>query len=111
MKRKKLLVTVSVIALVAAGTGLYVAPLMADPAGDKDCGERSARGRRARAGVVSTPEPRPQLGAARRHGQRCELPQPHRRRRRGRGPARERTSRAALALCAGAGPDGLRRPA
>jgi FAD/FMN-containing dehydrogenase len=38
MKRKKLLITVSVLALVAAGTGLYVAPLMADPAGDKDCG-------------------------------------------------------------------------
>ncbi len=38
MKRRKLLITVSVIALVAAGTGIYVAPLMADPAGDKDCG-------------------------------------------------------------------------
>ena len=38
MKRKTLLVTVSVLALVAAGTGVYVAPLMADPAGDKDCG-------------------------------------------------------------------------
>ena len=38
MKRKRLLITVSVLALVAAGTGLYVAPLMADPAGDKDCG-------------------------------------------------------------------------
>lgn len=37
MRRKKLLVTVSVLALVAAGTGFYVAPLMADPAGDKDC--------------------------------------------------------------------------
>jgi FAD/FMN-containing dehydrogenase len=38
MKHKKLLITVSVIALVAAGSGLYVAPLMADPAGEKDCG-------------------------------------------------------------------------
>lgn len=38
MKRSKLLITVSVLALVAAGTGFYVAPLMADPAGDKDCG-------------------------------------------------------------------------
>ena len=38
MKRKRLLITVSVIALVAAGTGLYVAPLMAGPEGEKDCG-------------------------------------------------------------------------
>ena len=38
MKRRKLLITVSVLALAAAGTGIYVAPLMADPAGDKDCG-------------------------------------------------------------------------
>jgi FAD/FMN-containing dehydrogenase len=38
MKRKKLLVTVSVLALAAAGTGVYVTPLMADPVGDKDCG-------------------------------------------------------------------------
>jgi FAD/FMN-containing dehydrogenase len=38
MKRKKLLVTVSVIAVAAAGTGLWVAPLAADPSGDKDCG-------------------------------------------------------------------------
>ena len=51
MKRRKLLVTVSVLALVAAGTGLYVAPLMADPAGDKDCGNvLPARSRRARRG-------------------------------------------------------------
>ena len=38
MKRRSLLVTVSVIALVAAAGGIYVAPLMADPVGDKDCG-------------------------------------------------------------------------
>lgn len=37
MKRKKLLVTVSVIALVAAGTAVWVAPLAAEPEGDKDC--------------------------------------------------------------------------
>jgi FAD/FMN-containing dehydrogenase len=38
MTRKKLLIGVSVIALAAAGTGLYLAPLAADPAGEKDCG-------------------------------------------------------------------------
>ncbi|HEY0012729.1 MAG TPA: FAD-binding oxidoreductase [Allosphingosinicella sp.] len=38
MKRKKLLVTVSVIALVAAGTTAWMAPLAAEPEGDKDCG-------------------------------------------------------------------------
>lgn len=38
MKRRKLLISVSVIALIAAGTGVYVAPLMADPRGAKDCG-------------------------------------------------------------------------
>jgi FAD/FMN-containing dehydrogenase len=38
MKRKGLLITVSVIALVAGGTGIYVAPLMAEPDGPKDCG-------------------------------------------------------------------------
>ncbi|HST35253.1 MAG TPA: FAD-binding oxidoreductase [Allosphingosinicella sp.] len=38
MKRKKLLITVSVLALVTAGTGLYVAPLAAEPEGEKDCG-------------------------------------------------------------------------
>jgi FAD/FMN-containing dehydrogenase len=38
MKRRTLLVTVSVLALAAGGTGLYLAPLAADPAGAKDCG-------------------------------------------------------------------------
>ena len=38
MKRRKLLITVSVLALVAAGTGIYVAPLAAEPEGEKDCG-------------------------------------------------------------------------
>ncbi len=38
MKRRTLLVTVSVLALVAAGPGLYLAPLAADPVGAKDCG-------------------------------------------------------------------------
>ena len=38
MKRRTLLVGVSLIALVAAGTALYVAPLAADPGGPKDCG-------------------------------------------------------------------------
>ena len=38
MKRRKLLISASVIALGATGTGFYVAPLMADPRGDKDCG-------------------------------------------------------------------------
>jgi FAD/FMN-containing dehydrogenase len=37
MNRKKLLVTVSVLALVAAGTAIWVAPLAAEPEGDKDC--------------------------------------------------------------------------
>jgi FAD/FMN-containing dehydrogenase len=37
VKRKKLLVTVSVIALVAAGTTAWMAPLAAEPEGDKDC--------------------------------------------------------------------------
>jgi len=39
MKRKKLLVGVSVIALMAAGATFYAAPLAADPAGAKDCGD------------------------------------------------------------------------
>jgi FAD/FMN-containing dehydrogenase len=38
MKRRKLLITVSVIALAAVGAGSYVAPLAADPSGPKDCG-------------------------------------------------------------------------
>jgi FAD/FMN-containing dehydrogenase len=37
-RKRKLLISVSVLALVGAGTGLYVAPLMADPEGEKDCG-------------------------------------------------------------------------
>ena len=38
MKRRTLLLGVSVIALAAAGTGFYLAPLAADPVGAKDCG-------------------------------------------------------------------------
>ena len=38
MKRRKLLISVSVIALVAAGAGIWMAPLAAEPSGDKDCG-------------------------------------------------------------------------
>jgi FAD/FMN-containing dehydrogenase len=36
--KRKLLVTVSVIALAAAGAAIYAAPLMAEPEGPKDCG-------------------------------------------------------------------------
>ena len=36
--KRKLLVTVSVIALAAAGAAIYAAPLMAEPDGPKDCG-------------------------------------------------------------------------
>src|SRR3954469_9352667 len=38
MKRRKLLITVSLLALAALGAGAYVAPLAADPSGPKDCG-------------------------------------------------------------------------
>lgn len=38
MKRRTLLIGVSLIALAAAGTAAYVAPLAADPSGAKDCG-------------------------------------------------------------------------
>ncbi|HKR24889.1 MAG TPA: FAD-dependent oxidoreductase, partial [Allosphingosinicella sp.] len=55
MKRRKLLITVSVIALIAAGTGIYVAPLMADPAGDKDCGSVLPRPTGTRWVVSSSP--------------------------------------------------------
>jgi FAD/FMN-containing dehydrogenase len=37
MKRQRLYVTVSVLALAAAGVAAYVAPLAADPRGPKDC--------------------------------------------------------------------------
>lgn len=37
MKRKRLLIGVSAIALVAAGATFYAAPLTADPVGPKDC--------------------------------------------------------------------------
>jgi len=59
MKRKKLLVTVSILALVAAGTGLYVAPLMAGPDGDKDCGSvlPAVPVPRAQAAAAQVPEP------------------------------------------------------
>ena len=58
MKRKRLLITVSIIALVAAGTGLYVAPLMAEPDGAKDCGSVLPRLAAASSPVRSAvPEP------------------------------------------------------
>jgi len=59
MKRKKLLVTASVLALVAAGTGFYMAPLMADPAGDKDCGNvlPTVPAGRTQAAGAQVPEP------------------------------------------------------
>ena len=38
MRRKKLLIGVSVIALAAAGVGVALAPLAAEPEGEKDCG-------------------------------------------------------------------------
>ena len=64
MKRRKLLVGVSVIAIAAAGTGLWVAPLAADPIGDKDCGDvlpplaAAAPPRPAAAAAPNLPEPR-----------------------------------------------------
>ncbi|HEX8192953.1 MAG TPA: FAD-binding oxidoreductase [Allosphingosinicella sp.] len=67
MKRRKLLVTVSVIALVAAGTTAWMAPLAAEPDGDKDCGTvlpplaapaRSPETAGAAAAAAPVPEPR-----------------------------------------------------
>ena len=59
MKRRKLLITVSVLALAAAGTGLYVAPLAAEPEGEKDCGNvlPAPPAPRAAAAVPAVPEP------------------------------------------------------
>jgi len=59
MKRRKLLITVSVLALVAAGTGLYVAPLAAEPEGEKDCGNvlPALPAPRAAAAAPAVPEP------------------------------------------------------
>ena len=76
MKRKKLLITVSVLALAAAGTGIYVAPLAAEPDGREGLRQRAAGAARARRASGAAAVPEPQLGAARRHGQRCQLPQP-----------------------------------
>ena len=56
MKRRTLLVTVSVIALAAAGTGIYVAPLMADPAGERIAG-RAALGRASGQAARTAPAP------------------------------------------------------
>lgn len=57
--RRKLLVTVSVLALVAAGAAIYTAPLMAEPDGPKDCGTLFAGAPRpAPAAAVSVPEPK-----------------------------------------------------
>jgi len=66
-KRRTWLITVSVIALAAAGTGIYVAPLMADPAGEKDCGSvlPLATGLRA---AAARSEPTPEPPWARRAG-------------------------------------------
>ena len=87
MKRRTLLVRVSVIALAAAGTAIYVAPLAAEPTGPKDCGSGAAARPRRRAGPRRRRVAEPQLGAARRDGQRRQLPQPHRGRRHRRGRA------------------------
>lgn len=59
MKRKKLLITVSVLALTVAAAGLYVAPLAADPRGDKDCGSALPPMPQplARPGTAGIPEP------------------------------------------------------
>jgi FAD/FMN-containing dehydrogenase len=68
MTRKKLLISVSVIALVAAGTGLYVAPLMADPVGDKDCGNVLPNAPPARAAAIPSAAPVPEPNWAQRGG-------------------------------------------
>jgi FAD/FMN-containing dehydrogenase len=59
MKRGALLVTVSVLALVAAGTGIYVAPLAAEPEGEKDCGSvlPALAAPSARPAPAAVPEP------------------------------------------------------
>jgi FAD/FMN-containing dehydrogenase len=53
MKRRKLWITVSVIALAATGAGSWMAPLAADPTGEKDCGNV----------LPPTPESRPSRAA------------------------------------------------
>ena len=57
MTRKKLLISVSVIALAAAGAGLYLAPLAADPAGEKDCGSVLPQAPAGARWVVELPAP------------------------------------------------------
>ncbi|HEX8224977.1 MAG TPA: FAD-binding oxidoreductase [Allosphingosinicella sp.] len=62
--KRKLLVTVSVIALAAAGAAIYAAPLMAEPDGPKDCGTLSAAAAKP-AAAAAAPVPAPkwaQLG-------------------------------------------------
>jgi len=58
MKRKKLLVTVSVIALVAAGATIYALPLAADPVAPKDCGDVLPPLPTLRDHTARVPEPR-----------------------------------------------------
>jgi FAD/FMN-containing dehydrogenase len=60
-RRRKWLVTASVIALVAGGTGLYLAPLAADPQGAKECGTvlSALPPVRPAPGTVAAPAPAP----------------------------------------------------
>ncbi|HEU5286498.1 MAG TPA: FAD-binding oxidoreductase [Sphingomicrobium sp.] len=57
MKRRTLLVGVSLIALAAAGTAAYVAPLAADPVRAKDCGSALPRATSLQARAAAVPEP------------------------------------------------------
>ncbi len=58
MKRQRLLVGASILALVAAGTVAYVAPLAADPAGPKDCASVLPPLPQQHGNTVKVPEPR-----------------------------------------------------
>jgi FAD/FMN-containing dehydrogenase len=62
MKRRTLLVGVSTIALAAAATAVWVAPLTAEPSGDKDCGSAlpppPAPAAERPAAAAAVPEPR-----------------------------------------------------
>ncbi|MFA6114359.1 MAG: FAD-binding oxidoreductase [Sphingomonas sp.] len=57
MKRKKLLITVSVIALIAASATIYALPLAADPVGAKDCGDILPPLPALKGRAASVPEP------------------------------------------------------
>lgn len=68
MKRRKLLITVSVIALVALGAGAYVAPLAADPSRPKDCGSALPAAAPSRPAPVPAVAPVPEPNWSQRGG-------------------------------------------